>query len=152
MDIKTFGELIDWTRDLHQNLATCLRHCAAHHDDDRAKALLTYLASHENELSRIVDEFEHQSAKNTLSTRIYDYLKHQTVHSHESCDPHYAQLNFDAIYQQVMEFHDQIMTLFQNLSERAEIPEARDLLESLLTMETNEAKRLASQVGRMDDL
>ncbi len=28
MEIKTFGELIDWTRDLHQNLARCLGHCA----------------------------------------------------------------------------------------------------------------------------
>lgn len=34
---------------------------------------------------------------------------------------------------------------------KVEIPEARELLESLLTMEENESMRLARQIGRMDD-
>lgn len=28
MEIKTFGELIDWTRQLYAHLAQCLAHCA----------------------------------------------------------------------------------------------------------------------------
>lgn len=78
MEIKTFGELIDWTRDLHQNLARCLRHCAT--------------------------------------------------------------------------LHDQIIELYKTLIGKAEIPEAKELLESLLTMEQNESMRLARQIGRMEDL
>jgi hypothetical protein len=38
------------------------------------------------------------------------------------------------------------------MSERAEIPEARELFEALLKMEKNESMRLARQVGRMDEL
>ncbi|HBM88693.1 MAG TPA: ATPase, partial [Rhodobiaceae bacterium] len=44
MDIKTFGQLIDWTRDLHSHLASCLSHCATKHEEERARALLDYLA------------------------------------------------------------------------------------------------------------
>jgi hypothetical protein len=44
------------------------------------------------------------------------------------------------------------MELYKTLSEKAEIPEAKELLEDLLNMETNESMRLATQIGRMDDL
>ena len=79
MDIKSFGELIEWTRDLHTHLAQCLGHCATRHEEERAGALLEYLASHESELARIVEEFEGQSASNTLETRVYDYLRHNPI-------------------------------------------------------------------------
>jgi hypothetical protein len=51
-----------------------------------------------------------------------------------------------------MDFHEQVMNLYKNLLDKAEIPEARELLEGLLEMETNESMRLARQIGRMDDL
>lgn len=152
MDIKTFGELIEWTRDLHRNLARCLGHCATHHEEERAKALLQYLSSHESELARIVDEFEIQSASNTLETRVYDYLKHNPIETHRTCDEPYAKLGFQEIYREVLDFHEQVMDLYKMLWEKAEIPEARELLEGLLKMETNESMRLARQIGRMDDL
>jgi hypothetical protein len=38
------------------------------------------------------------------------------------------------------------------MADKAEIPEAKELLQSLLTMEENEAMRLARQIGRMNDL
>ncbi|WP_152207327.1 ATPase [Marinobacter changyiensis] len=152
MDIKTFGELIDWTRDLHEHLSRCLKHCATQHEEERARALLEYLSSHESELARIVDEFKHQSAKNTLETRVYDNLRHNPIETHRTCDEPYAKLDFDGIYREVMDFHEQVMDLYKTLSEKAEIPEAQELFEALLEMETHESMRLARQIGRMDDL
>jgi hypothetical protein len=61
-------------------------------------------------------------------------------------------MDFQGISREVMAFHGQVMDLFQTMSDRAEIPEAKELFEALLTMEKNESMRLASQVGRMDDL
>lgn len=152
MEIRTFGELIDWTRDLHRHLARCLSHCATRHEEERAKALLAYLAMHEAQLGKIVDEFEHQSAVNTLETRVYDYLQHNAIETHRTCDEHYAKLSFQGIYKEVMDFQDQVMDLYKTLGSKAEIPEARELLQALLDMETHESMRLARQVGRMDDL
>lgn len=152
MDIRTFGELIDWTRDLHQHLANCLGHCATVHEEERARALLEYLATHEAEMARIVDEFERQSARNTLETRVYDYLKHTPIETHRTCDEPYAKLDFQGIYREVMDYHRQVMDLYKSLSAKAEIPEARELLSALLKMETNESMRLSRQIGRMDDV
>lgn len=152
MDIKSYGELIDWTRDLHHYLGQCLKHCAAQHREERTTSLLEYLSSHEFEIAAIVDEFEHQSARNTLDTRVYDYLRHNAPASRRECDGHYAQMAYADIYREVMGFHEEVIDLFQTLARKAEIPEARDLLDALLEMETKESMRLARQIGRMDDL
>lgn len=152
MEIKTFGELIDWTRDLHQHLARCLGHCATLHEEERARALLDYLSSHEAELARIVAEFENQGDAKAMDTRVYDYLSHNPVKTHRTCDKPYEKLDFEGICHEVFDFHDQIIDLYKTLIGVAVIPEAKELLESLLTMEKNESMRLAHQIGRMDDL
>ncbi|MEH6562721.1 MAG: ATPase [Marinobacter sp.] len=152
MDIKTFRELIGWTRDLHAHLARYLSHCSTRNEEERARALLDYLATRESEIERIVNEFEHQADTNALETRVYDYLSHHPIKTHRTCDEPYAKLDFNGICREVFDFHDQIIDLYQTLTEKAEIPKARELLESLLTMEKNESKRLARQIGRMDDL
>ena len=152
MDIKTFRELIEWTRDLHANLARCMSHCATKNEEERARALLDYLATHESEMEHIVNEFERQGDAKALETRVYDYLSHEPIKTHRTCDEPYARLDFNGICREVFDFHDQIIDLYRTLVGKAEIPEAKELLESLLTMEQNEAMRLARQVGRMDDL
>ena len=152
MDIKTFGELINWTRDLHAHLARCLSHCATKNEEERARALLDYLATHESEMERIVNEFKSQGDSKALETRVYDYLSHHPIKTHRTCDEPYAQLDFEGICREVFDFHDQIEDLYRTLADKAEIPEAKELLQSLLTMEENEAMRLARQIGRMNDL
>ena len=152
MDIKTFGELINWTRDLHAHLARCLSHCATKNEEERAQALLDYLATHESEMERIVNEFKSQGDSKALETRVYDYLSHHPIKTHRTCDEPYAQLDFEGICREVFDFHDQIEDLYRTLADKAEIPEAKELLQSLLTMEENEAMRLARQIGRMNDL
>ncbi|WP_319782655.1 ATPase [Oceanisphaera sp. IT1-181] len=152
MDIKTFGELIDWTRNLHAHLARCLSHCATQNEEERARALLDYLAAHESEMERIVDEFKRQAATKVLDTWVYDYISHHPIKTHRTCDEPYVKLDFNGICREVFDFHDQIIFLYQTLVGKAVIPEAKELMESLLTMEQNEFKRLVRQVGRMDDL
>ncbi|WP_235976144.1 hypothetical protein [Vreelandella sedimenti] len=34
MDVRTVGELADWTRRLHKHLADCLAHCANQHEEE----------------------------------------------------------------------------------------------------------------------
>ncbi len=44
------------------------------------------------------------------------------------------------------------MDLYDSLIGKAEIPEAKALLEDLLSLEEHEAMRLSSQISRMDDI
>jgi spore coat protein CotF len=152
MDIKTFRELIDWTSDLHAHLARCLSHCATLNEEEGPRALLNYFAAHESEIERIVNEFKHQADDNILETRVYDSLSNHSIKTHRTCDERYATLDFNGICREVFGFHDQIIDLYQTLAGKAETPKIRALMESLLTMEKNESKRLATQVALMEDL
>ncbi len=151
MEIKTFADLIEWTRLWHLHLSDCLNGCAVKHQDERAKMLLGYIAGHELEIGQIVTEFEKQANANTLNTRVYDYVDHKPVKFHQSCDGHYSNLTPDQICREIFEFHDQVIALYDNLSGKAEIVEAKELADALLAMEQHEAKRLATQIGRIDE-
>lgn len=152
MEIKTFSDLIDWTRQLHEHLSRCLAHDATLHKDERARMLLDYIARHEAELERIVAGFEQQADLNVLNTRTYDYLNHRPIKTLGNGDGHYSTLDFDQISREIFAFHDQVIDLYRNLIAKAEIPEIETLLQSLLSMEEHEAMRLASQIGRMNDV
>ena len=151
MEIKTFEDLIDWTRQMHAHLGHCFNECAQQNPDERARLLLEYLTAHERELETIVLEFERQADPKAMETRLYDWLEHKPIKSHQTCDGHYANLSYDEICREVFDLHDQIIGLFRDLSTRATIPEAKALTGSLLEMEENESMRLAQQVNRGTD-
>ncbi|PCM43053.1 ATPase [Marinobacter sp. ANT_B65] len=152
MEIKTFGDLIDWTRQLHAHLAECLHESAEKHDNERASALLDYIARHESLLAKTVAEFEKQADPKALQTHLYDYLNHKPFKPGQACDTRFAKLDFDDIAREIFAFHDQIMDLYDSLIGKAEIEEAKTLLEELLALEKHEAMQMSSQIGRMNDI
>ena len=152
MEIKTYADLIDWTRTLHGYLARCLAECATEHEETRARSLLDYLATHEAELEKTVEGFESESDRKALKTYVYDLLSHRPIQTHRTCDRPYTKLDFDAICREIFDFHDQVISLYQYLADRAEIPETRELVQNLLDLERHEAMRIAREVGRMQDV
>ncbi len=152
MRVKTLSDLIEWTRMLHHHLADCLAECSTKNEEERARALLQYLADHERKIEQVVAEFERQADPRALKTYVYDWIEHKPIETHRTCDSHYAKLGFNQICREVFDFHDQVIDLYQNMADRSEIPEVRELMESLLNMEKHEAMRLVRQTGRMDDL
>lgn len=154
MEIKTYEDLIDWARQLHTHLSQCMSECATNNPDERASALLGYLAGHEAEIAQITAEFEKQADEKVLKTRLYDYYEseHRAIRNHGHCDDYYAKLDFDTIAREIFEFHDQLIELYKSLNLKAELREASELVESLRAMEENESMRLARQVGSMNDI
>jgi len=152
MEIKTFADLIDWTRQLHAHLARCLKESAGQHPNERASALLDYISTHESLLEKAVAEYEKQADPKAMHTRLYDYGVHKPIERNRTCDIHYKDLDFAGIEKEIFDFHDQVMDLYDSLIGKAEIPEAKALLEDLKSLEEHEAMRLASQIGRMNDV
>ncbi|PSF14536.1 MULTISPECIES: ATPase [Marinobacter] len=152
MEIKTFADLIDWTRQLHAHLGRCLHESAALNKDERASALLDYISRHEQLLAKAVEEYEKQADSKAMNTRLYDYGVHKPIENERTCDTHYNDLDFAGIAREIFDFHDQVMNLYDNLIGKAEIPEAKTLLEDLKSLEEHEAMRMASQIGRMQDV
>src|SRR5690554_3322543 len=94
MEIKTFADLIDWTRQLHAHLARCLHESAGQHKDERASALLDYISSHETLLEKAVAEYENQADPKAMQTRLYDYGVHKPIEKNRTCSTDYSALDF----------------------------------------------------------
>jgi Mg2+ and Co2+ transporter CorA len=152
MEIRTFEDLINWVRDMHSFLARSMHESAHGNTNEQASALLTYLADHEQELVRITDEFERQADRKTLDTRLYDYMKHKPVKVNDPADTHFASLGFEDICKEIFRFHDQVIDLYDSLAGKAEILEAKELMDALKQMEENEAMRLARQIDSSRDI
>lgn len=152
MNVETFKDVIEWTQALHHRLAECLQHCSTKHEEQRAKWLLSYLADHESELATVVAGFEQNADPKALNTWVYDYLGHQPVDPHRTCDAPYSQMTFEQISHAVFDLHNQVIDLYRYLESRAEIPEAQVLLKQLLCIEEHETMRLAQQAARIGDL
>lgn len=152
MKIQTLGEVIGLTRLMHQRLGECLGQSASETEQTSEKWLLAYLADHETALANMVSAFESSADKNALETWVYDYLSRAPIDPGRVCDPSYAELDSEEIGRAVLDFHNQVMALYGDLLSRAEIPETRELLSSLLEMEQHETLRLAQQINFGRDL
>ena len=152
MEVKTFAELIEWTRWSHEMLAQCFTRCALQNVDERASWLLDYLASRETEMQTMVAAFGQRAEPKVTHTLVYDYTPHLPVNKHLPCDGHYAALDTDEIAAEFFVFREQIVDLYRSLLRKPVIPEADDLMQTLLDMEVNETKLLATQIGRTGGL
>lgn len=152
MKVTTFSDLIDWTRATHHRLAESLADCSMQSQQELARMLLTYLADHEAAMEKIIDGFENQADPKALNTWVCDYLGHDPIDPYRTSDAPFAKMTFDEICASVFDVHNQVIDLYRNLLGRADIPEARELLQSLLGMEEHETMRLAQQTNRMRDM
>ena len=152
MKVATFSDLIVWTREIHHRLAECLADCSTQSEQELAKMLLVYLADHEAALEKIVDGFEKRADPKVLDTWVYDYLQNAPTDPRRASDAPFGEMSFDEICESVFDLHNQVITLYRNLLDRAEIPEARELLSALLKMEEHETMRLAQQINRIKDM
>ncbi|MGM0952968.1 MAG: ATPase [Pseudomonadota bacterium] len=152
MEIKTFADLIEWTRQMHAHHARCLQESAVLNGNERTSALLEYLGTHEDLLAREVAEYQNQADSKAMQTRLYDYGVHKPVDKNRICDMHYNDKSFDEISREIFAFHDRVIELYDSLAGKAEIPEAKELAEDLKKLEEHESMRMAGSIGRMQDM
>jgi hypothetical protein len=152
MSIKSVGTLIDWTKNVHGNLALCLERAASSGLDERARQLLEYLAGHEQRLAKIIAEFEAQAEPNALRTLVPDHGEHIPLEAGQLCDKPWGSMTFDQISEEVFAIHNQVIELYRYLIGRAAIPGELKLLQALLDVEEHETRQMAQQANRGRDM
>lgn len=152
MKVETLQDLIEWTRQTHKHLGQCLARAGKKQDETRAQWLLHYLADHEKRLVKVVDRFEKEADPKALHTWVYDYVARTPIEPQKTCPIPYESMSLDEIAASVLDTHNQIIDLYRYLMGRADIPEARQLVEDLQSLEEHEAMLLAQQYNRLSDV
>jgi len=152
MQVETLKDVLNWTREFHQHLASCMQHCATQNESERAKLLLDYLSDHEQKLVEVLDGFLDSADEKALSTWCYEYLdKHPIVH-HEKCDKPFAEMSADEIITEITRQHGQIIELYRYLRGRDAALSWQELLDQLVSLEEHEAMRMSQAANRLHDL
>tara|TARA_B100000678_G_scaffold170429_1_gene142151 strand:- start:73 stop:534 length:462 start_codon:yes stop_codon:yes gene_type:complete len=153
MKAETYRDLIEWTQQLHGQLASRLEAGAADSQTgERMSALLRYLAEHERRMQQMVLRFEQQADIKVLDSWVYDHFtdnpRMRTLNAGQS----FAGLDHDALCALVFDLHNDALDLYRYLQGRAETAGGRELMQDLLAMEKHETLRLAEQAQRAQDL
>lgn len=152
MQIETIRDALHWTKEFHQHLSQCLTHCADKNTDERARMMLAYLSDHEKALTQVVSGFEASGDEHALNTWCYEYVHKHPITQHVHCDAPFADLDATQIMAVIVDQHQQVIELYRYLASRANIPSARELLESLQGLEEHEMMRMAQSANRFDDM
>ena len=152
MAIETLKDVLHWTTEFHEQLSECLEHCADKNESERSKMLLDYLAKQEEKLSHIVNQFEKTGDNGALNTWCYEYINKHPIVRHVHCEATFSKLNATEIMEVFVDQHEQVIELYHYLASRADIPSAKELLESLKSLEEHEIMRMVQTANRFQDM
>lgn len=152
MQAEKLGDVLNWTIDFHQQLSSCLSDCAKVNENERARLLLDYLAQHEQSLTEIIAKFKIIASSNALNTWCYEYLDKHPIMKHKHGDVTFANLNTLQITEIVMHMHQQVITLYRDLTAQIVVNSAHELLEELLSVEEHEVMRMSQSANRLEDI
>lgn len=155
MQVTNFTQLIDWTRQLHQQLAQVLARGSELHPQERARLLLACLAEQESHLARTLEEFAHglnTPALDAYVPYLYSAFEQKPINSQQLYAQAYDSLSIAEISEVVLDAHQQVVDLYQRLAQESQVEEANELITSLLELEQESIRRLATKIQGMEDM
>ena len=152
MQVETLGDVLDWTRAVHQNLARGLAQCASTSGSERVRMLTDYFVTHERELARVVALSKQDASLKALNTWMYDYFENAPLTLDDLSEKEFDGETTAGLIDEVMTLHEQVIDLYKYLRGRAEVPSTATLVDSLLDLEEHETMLMFHQAQRMEDL
>lgn len=152
MSAETIRDILHWTVQFHDNLYICLQQDAGCHESERCTMMLEYLADQEARLAGVVEHAEQDGNEKALNTWCYEHMEKRAIADGVLPDIPFYGLEIDEIVGELTNQHAQVIDLYRNLSRRVNIPEARELLESIHVFEAQVALQVAQSANRFREL
>ncbi len=150
MSFQQTKDVLRWTSDFHQELASEYRVLAESASSDRLRLILEYLADHEDESQRGLRDHLQTGASGVLAswTRSVPALPQPTLLGiQKSC---LDNTGSDEITELAVHMHATLQTMYDMLAKAAETDEVRELMESLRDGEAAETRRMVRDIARID--
>lgn len=152
MAIETLRDVLSWTETFHKQLSECLSQEAATSADERAKMILSYLADHEAQLTKVIEGFEQNGKESVLNTWCYEYVQKYPITRRSHANAPFSELDAVQIMDVVIDQHQQVIELYRYLASRAETTSTKEMLSALSSMEEHEIKRMVQSSNRLSDM
>lgn len=152
MAIETLRDVLSWTETFHKQLSQCLSQEAETSTDERAQMVLSYLADHEAQLTKVIEGFEQNGKESVLDTWCYDYVEKYPITRRVYDNAPFSELNAEQVMDVVIDQHQQVIELYRYLASRAETTSSKEMLSALSSMEEHEIKRMVQSSNRFSDM
>lgn len=152
MEVETLKDVLYWTREFHRHLSECLTRGTDRNNDQRARMMLAYLADHEKVLAQVISGFERSGNEHALNTWCYEYVQKHPIVQGMHCEAPFSELDAQQIMEVVTDQHAQVIALYRHLVSKEILPAAREILESLKSVEEHEMMRMAQAANRFSDM
>ncbi|WP_417533133.1 ATPase [Marinobacterium stanieri] len=152
MKIETLKDVLHWTVNLHRRLARYLARYEDRVHDERAGLLLDFLEQHENRLAQVVSRFEESASDQALHTWCYEYFEKNPVLLEQIDGTDYDTADIQSVMSRIIDQHNQVIELYRYLHAQAGAASAKELLQSLITLEEHEAMQMVMGNNRLQDV
>jgi rubrerythrin len=150
--IETIREILEWGRQLHEELAQIYRSSSASTDDERTQLLLNYIAEHEQNLADMIARYERDEDGGKIDSWMRDYLDKSPFMSGMHAIMDFGDMNSDNIMQATISAHQKMVQMYRDLAENAKTERLEAMFTNLASMESNELMRMVLSGERWSDM
>ncbi|MCU7987335.1 hypothetical protein [Shewanella sp. SW24] len=151
MQIETLYDVMQWTRNIHQQLHAFAAHCALTNDSERSGLLLEYISAHEQKMALVIRQFEDNGNSNALNTYCRHYYEKTAIPFNTIGEHPFKRMDTDEIAMATLEYHKNIVGLFEYLQHCSSAPSVTEFLSNILSLEEAEKRLLARNMKQIDD-
>lgn len=151
MRFKTIKDVIDFSRHLHEALSRQYAELEQLATSERAQLMLDYLNRHEQHLAAALKDYEAGAAKGIMDTWLQytpELDAHPVLERIRDMDIN----NVEEVVAAALTTDEYLREIYQEVAERADLDELREVACSLRQIESNEQYRLARDALRFSDL
>ncbi len=151
MRFKTIKDIIDFSRHLHEALSRQYAELEQLATSERAQLMLDYLNRHEQHLAAALKDYEAGAARGIMDTWLQytpELDAHPVLERIRDMDIN----NVEEVVATALATDEYLREIYQEVAERADLDELREVACSLRQIESNEQYRLARDALRFSDL
>ena len=145
-------EVLDWVVSFHERLSEEYDRLGDDATKERFSLLLNYLAEHQRMLASTIEKFEIDAADELLNVWSQECPPLELPASLEELHVTLSGKETNAIVNEAIKFHDELIRAYRELEGAAEIDSVRDLFTNLASLEQNEQMRMVRDAQYLNDL
>lgn len=105
MQIETLHDVLQWTKNMHQQLHDFTAHCALERDNERIGLLLEHISEHEQNIALLIKEFADNGKSSVLNTYCREYYEKRAICINTECGQLFATMDMDEIAAAILQYH-----------------------------------------------
>lgn len=152
MTLESIKDILDWTKQLHEELAEVYRRSSGENEDEKTRLLMNYVADHQQRLADAIANYEKDPGVTLMDSWIQDYVEKNPFMQGWRSFMNLSGMNFDQVLDNTVKAHQQLISLYEELAEASKTERMKELFENLQNLEQHELMRMVHTTERFSDI